>query len=198
MRTYKLLLAALALAAGQVYAAGDDADDWRFFGRVLALVQSVVHTAAQSDDPRAMDKSVGALLSGEHADANRIATDLLDDTVEDIPPAYRGVALSLAKDLAVLARKERARREHAFAGGLRGREGVLQARKDLTAMGLRYYDAGQFLEAIRREDVLAAELFVLGRGVDPATKDAAGLSALDLARQKNNRRLIELLASGGS
>lgn len=198
MRTFKLLLAALALAAGQAHAAVDDAEDWQFFGRVLSLVQSVVHSAAQSDDPRAMDKSIGSLLSGENADANRIAKDLLDDTAEDIPPAYRGVARSLANDLAVLARKEQARRERALAGSFRGHESALQARKDLTAMGLRYYDSSQFLEAIRREDVLAAELFLAGRGVDPSAKDASGLSALDLARKRNNRRLIELLASAGS
>lgn len=197
MRTFKLILAALALAAGQAHAAVDDADDWRLFGRILTLVQSVVHSAAQSDDPRAIDKSVGALLSGENADANRIAKDLLDDSVAEVPPAYRGVAISLAKDLAVLARKQQGRRDQEGAGGVYGSEHALQARKDLTAMGLRYYDTGAFLEAVRREDVLATELFLAGRGVDPAAKDTNGLSALDLARQRNNRRLIELLASGG-
>ena len=51
---------------------------------------------------------------------------------------------------------------------LEDRASTLQARKDLAAMGLRYFDAEQYREALRRNDALAVELFVAGRGLDPA------------------------------
>lgn len=64
-------------------------------------------------------------------------------------------------------------------------------------MGLRYFDSAQLLDAVRRDDALAVELFVAGRGVDLAARNADGLTALELAQRRNNRRLVGLLASGG-
>jgi hypothetical protein len=43
---------------------------------------------------------------------------------------------------------------------------AIDARRDLNAMGNRYYDAGEFLDAVRRDDVLAARLYIAGRGLD--------------------------------
>jgi len=42
----------------------------------------------------------------------------------------------------------------------------LDARMQLTAMGLQYYNQEQFLAAIQRGDKLAVELFIAGSGVD--------------------------------
>ena len=42
----------------------------------------------------------------------------------------------------------------------------LEARMQLTAMGLQYYNQEQFLSAIERGDALAIELFMLGGGVN--------------------------------
>ena len=194
MHAKRIILAgALLVAAGQAGSAdrsGDD-DEWRIFGRVLALVQSVAHVAAQSNDPRAVEKGVESLLSGEHPEANRLAGELLTEAFEDMPPQYRGSVMALAKDLATIARKERARQPYAGPGA----DGALQARKDLAAMGLRYYDSAQFLDAVKRDDSLAVELFIAGRGVDLAARDADGLNALEIARMRNYPRLADLLAS---
>ena len=35
-------------------------------------------------------------------------------------------------------------------------------------MGLTYHDSKQFLDAVKRNDAIAAELFIAGRGVDLA------------------------------
>ena len=37
-------------------------------------------------------------------------------------------------------------------------------------MGSRYHDSKQFLDAVKRNDALAAELFIAGRGVDLARR----------------------------
>ena len=61
-------------------------------------------------------------------------------------------------------------------------------------MGLRYYDSAQFLDAVKRDDTLAVELYLAGRGVDVSGKGPDGRSALDIARANRNERLAELLA----
>ena len=76
----------------------------------------------------------------------------------------------------------------------RSAEAALQARKDLTAMGLRYYDGAQFLDAVKRDDALAVELYLAGRGVDVSGKGPDGRSALDIARANRNERLVTLLS----
>lgn len=193
MRMLRAILAgAMLVTAGQsVAAAGDDAD-WQLFGRVLSLVQSVAHVAAQSNDPRAVERQVEHLLSGRNTEANRLAGDLIGDAFEDMPARYRGTVLALANDFAAIARKDRARQSATQAPGS---EGALQARKDLASIGLRYYDAVQFLDAVKRDDRLAVELFVAARGVDIATRDSDGVNALEHAQRRNHRAIAELLAT---
>ncbi|MGH8697252.1 MAG: hypothetical protein ACREVS_12290, partial [Burkholderiales bacterium] len=64
--------------------------------------------------------------------------------------------------------------------------------------GLAYHDRTQFLEAVKRSDVLAVKLFLAGRGVDPSAADASGNSALELARRGGNPELIALLSAASS
>jgi hypothetical protein len=192
MRNLRTILAAALLVAGQANAAVAEDDDWQLFGRVLSLVQSVVHGAARSDDPRALEKGVDRLLSGEHREANRLAADLLGEAFEDMPAQYKGTAIALARDLSTIARKERARQ-----GALQspGADAAIRARKDLAAMGLRYFDAAQMHDAVRRGDTLAVELYVVAQGVDLSARDAEGLTARDIAQRQGNRRMVEVLAT---
>jgi hypothetical protein len=68
----------------------------------------------------------------------------------------------------------------------------LEARKQLTAMGLQYFDQGQFLSAIRRSDQLAVALFIAGRGVDKDTS-LDGKTALAVAQEVGKPEIIQLL-----
>lgn len=109
MRTMRVILAGLLLVAGQAQAASEDDSDWQLLGRVLSLVQSVVHGAAQSDDPRALEKGVDKLLSGGNREANLIGAGFLGEALAEMPPQYRGAAISIVQDLTTIARKERER-----------------------------------------------------------------------------------------
>lgn len=196
MRVVRVLLSAVLLGAGaNAHAAGDDAEDWQLFGRVLSLVQSFARIAAESPDPQAMQKGIDSMISGRNAEANRLAGELLDGMFEDMPPQYKGTVAAIARDFAVVARREQARAAE------RGEpiliERTLQARKDLHAMGLRYHDAAQFFDAVRRDDALAVELFVLGRGVNLAARDSAGRSAVEIARRSGNAAIVRLLETAG-
>lgn len=107
----------------------------------------------------------------------------------EIPAQYHGTVSALAQDILTIARRNK---NLPPAGAA---ELAIQARKDLAAMGLRYYDPAQFLEAVRRDDVLAVELYIRGRGLNIATRDAEGRNALEIARQNGNRQMIDLLSA---
>ena len=47
---------------------------------------------------------------------------------------------------------------------------------------------------MKRDDELAVELFVAGRGVNLGSRDADGRGAVEIARANGNARLAELLA----
>lgn len=192
MRAAKMMLAGVLIVAGHASAGAGEEDDWKLFGRVLSLVQSVVHGAARSDDPRALEKGVDHLFSGEHREASRLASDLMDEAFDDMPAQYRGAAVAIAKDLATIARKERARQTAATSP-----DAALQARKDLAAMGLRYFDPVQFLDAIKRDDLLAAQLYVVAGGVDLEARDGDGLTALQIAQRRNHVGIARLLTYAG-
>jgi ankyrin repeat protein len=61
-------------------------------------------------------------------------------------------------------------------------------------MGLRYHDPNDFLDAVKRDDALAVELFVAGRGVNLGARDAQGHTALDIARARGNAQIAQLLS----
>ena len=199
--------ACLGLLSGcaSAQAAGED-EDWRMIGRVLSLVHTVTQAAA-SEDPQAAGRAMERILSGADPVANRLAGELVDEAFADMPREVRGSALAVARDMAALARREAARASQAPAqpapGQGPGAGGILQvdaavalqARRDLQSMGLTYHDAAQFLEAVRRNDLLAVELYVAGRGVNLDARDGQGRSALEIARAAGNARLGQVLAA---
>lgn len=70
---------------------------------------------------------------------------------------------------------------------------ALDARTQLTAMGLSYFDQNQFIAAIRRSDQLAVALFVAGRGVNlEAATD--GKTPRAVAQEMGNAAIIQLLS----
>lgn len=110
MRNARLLVLVLLLPfAATATRASEEDDDWRLIGGMLNLVQQVVHLAAHSSDPKAAQKSVDSMLSGENAEANRLASGLMNEILLDVPAEHRGAFISIGRDLLVLARREHAR-----------------------------------------------------------------------------------------
>ncbi len=165
MRAIRALAITLLLGAPAAHAA-EDAEDWKLIGGILALVQQVVHQAATSPDPAAAQKSVESILSGGNEHANRLTTGIVDEMLSDVPAEHRGVIVALGRDLFTLARRDQARAAAQPGAAVEpSRDDALQARKDLHAMGLRYWDEQQFLEAVRRGDRIAVDLFLAARGL---------------------------------
>ena len=191
MSFVRTLLIACLLASTVPARAADDDDGWQAFGHALTLVQTLVGLAARSDDPQAGLKGIDDVLAGRNPEANRAIAGLLEEATSDMPAQYRDKVAAIGRDLTAVARRGIAQGP---AGGPASVEAALQARKDLNAMGLAYHDPRQFLDAVKRDDALAVELYVLGRGVNLASRDADGRSALDIARASGNARVAELLA----
>jgi hypothetical protein len=171
MKLLHILVVSSFVAMAPAAQAAEADDDWKMFGGILSLVQSFVHIAATTDDPQVMQKNFDGLLAGRNPEANRIAGELMGEMMEDMPQQYRGTIHALARDVLTIARRENARAAASVApapAAQSSREAMIQARKDLTAMGLRYYDAEQYRDAVRRGDTLAVELYVLARGVNTA------------------------------
>jgi hypothetical protein len=187
MRALRLLLVAPLLAAPSVHAQEDAG-----FGHALTLVQIFVRAAAQAPgDPQAGAKALGDIASGRNAEASQALNGLFEEMTTGMPAQHKDKVAAIGRDLASLARVEAAK---APASAPVSTERALQARKDLTAMGLKYYDNAEYLAAVRRDDALAVELFLLGRGVNPAATDPRGRSALELARANKNPQLAELIS----
>lgn len=166
-------------------AATQDEEGWKAFGHALTLAQVLMRIASQSDDP---NKGFDDVLAGRSTEANRAIAGLLEEATADMPPQYRSRVASIGQDIATLARKEIAKPSPVAA------DRALQARKDLTAMGMKYHDPKEFLDAVKRDDALAVELFIQGRGVNLGAKDAQGRTALEIARAQGNEPMAQLLA----
>ena len=186
-----LLMAAPACAAAPVPEPEPPAredEGWSAFGHALTLAQVFMRIAAHSENP---DQGFDDVLAGRSTEANRAVAGLLEEATADMPSQYRERVAAIGKDIATVARKQATAPAAATPAA---RTDALQARKDLTAMGLRYHDPNDFLDAVKRDDALAVELFIAGRGVNPASKDARGQSALEIARARGNTQVAELLA----
>lgn len=181
-----LLLASLLVPALPARAATDDQEGWEALGHALTLIHTMVRIGAAADPYRGLDD----VLAGRNQEANRAFAGLLGEATAEMPPQYRDRVASIGRDLVSIARKGITKGEQT-QGSL---DSALQARKDLNAMGLRYHDEQQFLDAVKRDDALAVELFAAGRGVNLSSRDAGGRSALEIARANGNEGLAELLS----
>ena len=145
--------------------------------------------SAAKDDGKQAQQAVDEIFAGRNAEANELAKELF----ADVPAAEREKMAALGRSLVVLGQKQAAVDARAAE-----ETAAITARKDLAGMGLVYHDPTQFLDAVRRGDVIAVRLFLAGRGVDPKTADIWGNTALDLARRNGNPELVALLEAAGA
>lgn len=83
---------------------------------------------------------------------------------------------------------------HSPIGAAQRRWSALGARKELTAMGLQYFDQAQFFAAIRRADQLAVELFIASDAIR-IEEPFAGTTGLTVAQETGSPEIIRLLRS---
>src|SRR5688500_5433536 len=148
MKPVRILAVALLLIPTlPAYAAEEPADS--SLGHVLTLVHTFGRMAAESDSSAVSLRAIDEVLAGRNAAANEAIAGLMKDALADVSPENRATIAAIGRDLVSVARKNLL--------GMRPGETLfhdrsLQARKELTAMGLTYHDSKQFLEAVKRND----------------------------------------------
>ena len=186
MKSMRALLLLPLLVLSMSARAADDAQDWEAFGHVLTILHNAVRVGSSPYPDQAMTE----LLAGRNHEVNQAVASLFAGATAEMPAQYRDRVAAIGRDFAALALKNPV----TSAAQTLSVDRSLQARKDLTAMGLRYHDHGEFLDAVKRNDQLAVELFIAGRGVDLGQRTWTGRSALDIARDNGNTQLAELIA----
>ena len=183
-----LLVAALLIPVLPAQAADEPSDS--SLGNILTLVHMFVRIAAESDSSQVSLRAIDEVLAGRNAAANEAVAGLLNEALAEVSPQNRATIAAIGRDLVSVARKN-------LLGVKPGQtlfpDRSVEARKELTAMGLTYHDSKQFLDAVKRNDVLAAELFIAARGVDLSATDFWGRDAVDFARRNNNEGLAQLI-----
>jgi hypothetical protein len=185
MKSLRCFLFATLAVALPAHAA-DDEMDWAAFGHVLTLIHNVVRIGTQPYP----DQAMADLLAGRNHEANQALASLFAGATAEMPPEYRERVASIGRDLVGYVAKNPV----TSSVNALSIDRSVQARKDLNAMGLRYYDEGQYLDAVKRNDQLAVELFIASRGVNLDARTWSGRSALDIARDDGNTQLAELLS----
>jgi len=180
------LVTALIAGSASVRAADPKYDEyWTAFGNVLTLVQQMIRIGNHPYP----DQAMADLLSGHNPEANQAIASLFAGATAEMPPEYRDKIASMGRDLAAMAIRPVPGAVNAISA-----DRSLQARKDLTAMGLKYYDQEQFYDAAKRGDLLATELFIAGKGVDLDARAWSGRTALDMARDNGHTQVADLIA----
>lgn len=180
----------IALIAGSASARAADPkydEDWSAFGHVLTLVQQAIRIGAHPYPEQAMND----LLSGRNHEANQAFASLFAGATAELPQEHRDRIAAMGRDLANFALRTN---PAPVAARALSADRSLQARKDLTAMGLKYYDQDQFFDAAKRGDLLATELFIAAQGVDLNARAWSGRSALDMARDNGHTHVAELIS----
>lgn len=67
---------------------------------------------------------------------------------------------------------------------------LVGARKELTAMGFKFYDQDQFVDAARRNDFLTVRLFLAASAIRPGAPDSKGETALSFAKDDLEMKLF--------
>lgn len=67
---------------------------------------------------------------------------------------------------------------------------LVGARKELTAMGFKFHDQDQFVDAARRNDFLTVRLFLAAAGIRPGAPDSKGETALSFAKDNTEMKFF--------
>jgi hypothetical protein len=187
MKTIRILFLAAFLTPALPAQAAEEPSP---LGHMLTLVHMFVRLAAESDTSTSSLRAIDEVLSGRNAAANEAVAGLMQEALADVSPENRATIAAIGRDLVGIARKN-------LLGAKPGEslfpDRSLEARKQLTAIGLTYHDSKQFLDAVKRNDALATELFIAGRGVDLSATDFWGRDAVDFARRNHNENLAQLI-----
>lgn len=121
-------------------------------------------------------------------------TPLPAQTAAALPPELAQLQFAMQRQNEMLRQQMAAKQA---AASPTKKPSAVEARKELTAMGLQYFSQEQFVAAIRRGDSLAVDLFITGGGVD-LNLATAGVTPLKTAESSGQQEIVALLKNNGA
>lgn len=158
---------------------GETVDDIE--ARLRAITPQVALVELQ---PARTDKA----LAADPAPAGQAMPVAATDAAPGVPG--QGMPPELAAVQARIAGMFRQPGAPSAVAGDSGTNPALQARKDLSAMGLSYYSQEQFVDAARRGDQMACELFVRAASAKANLPDKTGVTPLQVAQSAELKRFL--------
>ena len=159
-------------------------------GSILGGLISGIRNAIQGDDAEWGDKVVERFTGIYKARVPNVLIELIETPKGIQHPD--GVKVS---DLITKAKQQAsaatAQTSTPQALPLQGVAAVIDARKNLTAMGMVYHSVDQLQDAIIRRDPVSVELFVQANGVRADAKGKSGQTSAEVAQSVGDTALIE-------
>ena len=181
------ILTVVALIVPALPAQAAQPEESPAFGHALTLIHLFVRIANESETQKESLKAFDDVLLGRNPVANEAIAGLAAEMLAEFAPQHRATIAAIGRDLVGVARKNL--KPTASSRSI----DPMQARRDLISIGLTYHDSKQFLDAVKRNDTVAAELFIAGGAVDLSARDFWGRDAVDFASFNGNQRLVELI-----
>ena len=158
-------------ATEQFYAKRIGADDFmkkpfsrhEVFARIESLVDAGKLVRLKAADPASKSSSMTGPLSVSRASSQPTPSAPPTTKIAAKPPETAPAVAETPKVALPIEPPEPV--APTVAPGKKTSPSALEARMQLTAMGLKYYSQEQFMAAIERSDALAIELFMIGGGV---------------------------------
>lgn len=156
--------------------------------KIVELFPAMDGKVVVTDPAPKLDPAEQASLSNQNSDPNAVPMV--------VPPQLLQLQAALANNPEI--QKMLAQQRQAKLAALQPSsqptptiDPMLRARKDLTSMGLSYFSQQQFVDAIKRGDKMAVELFLKAGAVDVNALGADGKSPLMLASRPDIAELIK-------
>lgn len=193
-------------ATEQFYAKRIGADDFmkkpfsrhEVFARIEGLIErgklKRIPVPNAESTPNAGPATQAAVAAASSANTESAAATTTA-SVTPLPTARDSIAVPGAAPVGVPPLRKIFSRDAGSASGTPGNTftaASLEARKQLTAMGLQYFSQDQFLSAIHRWDELAIGFFIAGGGVD-TNVIVDGKTLRELAQARRHSHIIALL-----
>ncbi len=165
----------------------------RSSGSILGGIVGGIRNAIQGDDSQWGDKVVERFTGIYKAHAPTALVELIETPNGFKQPdgAKVGEILSKAKQQAATAVAAATPVVVAQPAAPQGVAAVIEARKNLTAMGMTYHSVDQLQEAIARRDQVSVDLFVAANGVRADAKGKSGKTCAEIAQSVGDDALVE-------
>lgn len=161
-------------------------------GGIGGAIVGFIRNAVEGDEAEASKKLQAEMLAQVRKTLPNVLVELaeLPGGQRTAPDADKVAALLPAQVAAV----NPTRQPDAFAPSAPVNP-ILEARKQLTAMGLTYHSLDAFHDAIAREDALAVELFITAGAVSSNVAGSKGQTANELASKAQDKTIAKLVAA---